>query len=220
MKKNSIIITALLGGIAISSCNKRFIKGEGHTTTDTRMLQEFNAVELNGREALEIVSSTENKVEITGYHNLVSIYDADIKNGRLVLEMDEDYINVKNNNIRVKLYTTGVNTIDLNGSGDVMANDDIGTRMKTSINGSGSISFGENYFTKLDVAINGSGDIDARNAESETVYADISGSGDIDVTVTKYLNAKISGSGTIDYWGNPSDGVDTEIDGSGKVRKQ
>ena len=220
MNKRITLFAALIACIAITSCTKKFIKGEGHVVTETRSLAEIDAVELNGSEDLQIISSTENKVEITGYHNLVPLYESYVRNGRLILQMDDDYINVRNNNIRVKLYTTGVNGIRINGSGDVVAGDNIGIQMSTTVNGSGNISFGDNHFTSLDITVNGSGAIDARRAESETVYADISGSGDIDVSVTKYLNAKISGSGTIDYWGNPTDGVDTEISGSGKVRRQ
>lgn len=220
MKKSIVLVAALFGCIAVTSCRKHFIKGEGATITETRDLAEIDAVELNGSEQLEIISGTENKVEITGYHNLVPVYESKVRNGKLVLQMDDDYINVKNNNIRVKLYTTGVNRIYVNGSGDVDAHENIGISMYATINGSGTVTFGENHFTDLDVTVNGSGEINAKDAVSETVYADISGSGDIDVTVTKYLNVKISGSGTVDYWGNPSDGVDTDISGSGKVRKQ
>lgn len=220
MKKRIVLFAALIGCITVTSCRKHFIRGEGHTITETRDLAEIDAVELNGSEKLEIISATENKVEITGYHNLVPVYKSKVRNGKLVLEMDNDYINVKNNNIRVKLYTTGINNIYVNGSGDVNARDNIGIRMDAVVNGSGTISFGDNHFTELDVSVNGSGDVNAKDAVSETVYADISGSGDIDVTVRKYLNAKISGSGTVDYWGNPTDGVDAEISGSGKVRKQ
>lgn len=220
MKKEIVLFAVCISCIAFTSCRKNFIKGEGQTVTETRELAEINAVELNGSEQLEIISGTENKVEITGYHNLVPVYESNVRNGKLILQMDDDYINVKNNNIRIKLYTTGVNRIYVNGSGDVDAHENIGISMNATINGSGTVTFGENHFTDMDITVNGSGDVNAKEAVSETVYADISGSGDIDVTVTKYLNVKISGSGTVDYWGNPSEGVDTDISGSGKVRKQ
>ncbi len=220
MKKSIVLFAVLLSCIVFTSCRKHFIKGEGHIVTETRYLEEIDAVELNGSENLEIISATENKVEITGYHNLLPVYESKVRKGKLILQIDDEYINVKNNNIRVRLYTTGINRIDINGSGNVRAGEHIGIRMKATVNGSSTINFGENHFTDLAVTINGSGKINAKEAVSETVYADISGSGDIDVTVTKYLNVTISGSGTVDYWGNPTEGVDTNISGSGKVRKQ
>ncbi|HTN47635.1 MAG TPA: head GIN domain-containing protein [Flavipsychrobacter sp.] len=219
MRTTSIIMAGLVATTVFTSCSKNFIKGEGRTLTESRDLAEFNAIEANGSVEVEIVSSNENRVEITGYQNLIPVYETDVRNGKLVLEYDDDYINVKNDNLKVKVYSTGVNHIDLNGSGDINAGSDIGTSMSAEVNGSGKIRFATNYFTSFKPRINGSGEIEAKDATSEEVRAEISGSGDIDVRVTRYLRAYISGSGIIDYWGNPSDGVDTEISGSGKVRK-
>lgn len=214
-----LIFITTIGCFLFSACSKHLIQGEGRVLTETRALPHFDAVELNGSENIEIVSSTENKVEITGYQNLIIIYRTDVIDGKLVLEMDKEYYNIKNNNLRIKLFTTGINALQMNGSGNAVVRENIGIRMNSSINGSGSITIGENYFSEFKATINGSGNINARSAQAEIADTKINGSGNISVTVKNYLSVKIYGSGIIDYWGEPINGVSIKIEGSGKVRK-
>lgn len=216
-----IIVLSLIAAATVSftSCRKHSLRGEGSTTSETRDLAAFTSVDANGSTDIEIFASSQNKVIVTGYSNLIPVYETKVKNGRLTLEFDDKYINVKNNNIRVKLYTTAMSDIDLNGSGNVNIYEGMkASTMRVSINGSGIIDVAQNSFDAIYYKVNGSGDINGRSSEAGYVDADISGSGNIDVTVHNKLDAKISGSGSIDYWGSPAE-VNTDISGSGKVRK-
>lgn len=216
--KNLILILTT-ASLALTSCNKKPIRGEGSTRSDTRKLADFNAISANGSSNVDVIASNENKVVVTGYENLIPVYETDVRNGTLTLEFDSKYINVRNNNIRVTVYTDGFSSFHINGSGDGKIGANINTtELEAEINGSGDISVSFGNYNKIRNRVNGSGSINSKDAVGRDVFAEISGSGDIDVTATNYLSAHISGSGTIDYWGNP-EGVDTDISGSGKVRK-
>jgi len=217
--KRIILLSITLSAFVFSSCSKVRLKGEGSILSETRQLENFTTIEANGSTEIEVIASNSNSVIVTGYQNLVPAYDTKVKGDRLVLEYKREYINVRNNNIKVTVYTTNADAVRLNGSGDVR----IGSNLKASsmdidLNGSGKVYFGNNDFETAYYSISGSGEINARGASAKNVTAKISGSGDMDVTATNSLTAKISGSGTIDYWGNPAV-VETEISGSGKVRK-
>lgn len=217
--KRIIFLGLTLSALAFSSCSKVRLKGEGSILSETRQLENFTEVEANGSTDVEIIPSATNSVIVTGYQNLIPAYDTRVRDGRLILEFKKGYINVRNNNIKVTVYTTATNRALLNGSGNIHFADDLNTNsMSVDINGSGNVFIGNNNFTTAHYKINGSGNINAKLAIAENVTAKISGSGDIDLTATKSLIAKISGSGSIDYWGNPSV-VETDISGSGKVRK-
>lgn len=217
--KRIISLSIVLSTLVFASCSKTRLRGEGSVLSETRQVEAFTRVEANGSTDVEILPATSNSVVVTGYQNLIPAYDTRVSNGKLVLEFKRDYINVRNNNIKVTVYTTGISGIYLNGSGNYKVRTGIKTNsMNGEINGSGKISFDKNEFKEATYHINGSGEIDARSAEVENVTAKISGSGDIDLTATKTLSTKISGSGSIDYWGNPGS-VSTDVDGSGKVRK-
>jgi hypothetical protein len=218
MKRLSVIV--LSASIAFASCSKERIKGEGSVVTETRSINAITRVNLNGGEELEIVPSKENKVVVSGYQNLVPVYRTNVSGSTLNLEFERKYYNVRNNNIKVTLYTQSLNNIEVNGSGNINIKDSLKTdNLKVEINGSGNVYSYPNYFQNLTLDINGSGNINMRQATGKYVRAEVSGSGDIEITVEEKLDAQISGSGQIKYWGNPST-VLTDISGSGKVRKQ
>ncbi|OSZ79224.1 hypothetical protein CAP35_13490 [Chitinophagaceae bacterium IBVUCB1] len=215
-----IITLAIGAAIAFTSCTKERIKGEGSIVEETRSISGISNVNLNGSEALEIVPSKENKVVVSGYQNLVPVYKTNVSGSTLNLEFERKYYNVRNNNIKVTLYTTSLNKIELNGSGSINIKDSLKTESLTvEINGSGSVYSYPNYFQNLALEINGSGNLNMRQATGKYVHAKIAGSGNIEVTVQEKLDANISGSGDIKYWGNPST-VNTDVSGSGRIRKQ
>ncbi len=217
--KRIIFLSIVLSTMVFASCSKTRLKGEGSILSETRQLESFTRVEANGSTDVEIIPSSTNSVIVTGYQNLIPAYDTKVQGGKLILEFKQGYINVRNNNIKVTVYTNSLNSAYLNGSGTMVFRDSVRSNsMNVEINGSGKIRFGANAYVNASYNINGSGEIDARAAMAENVIADISGSGDIDLSVSRSLKAEISGSGTIDYWGSPSV-VETDIDGSGKVRK-
>ena len=206
--------------VLCSSCHKNSINGEGPVTSDSRTVSSFYAIEANGEVDVEVHPSATNRVVVTGYHNLVPVYRTRVQEGKLVLEFEDSYWNVRNNNIKVDVYAKELTDVRMNGSGDIYVDADVnGEDMDAEINGSGNITIAANDYHDMNLKVNGSGDINARSARAERAEAEISGSGNIKLTVHQYLNARISGSGTIDYWGNP-ERVDTEVSGSGKIRKQ
>ncbi len=215
-----ILALAIGASLTLASCSKNRIKGEGSIVSETRSIGTITQVNLNGSEELEIVPSKENKIVVSGYQNLVPVYKTNVSGSTLNLEFERKYYNVRNNNIKVTLYTTSLNKIELNGSGNINIKDSLKTdNLKVEINGSGNVYSYPNYFQNLSLDINGSGNINMRQATGKYVRAEVSGSGDIEITVEEKLDAHISGSGQIKYWGNPST-VNTDISGSGKVRKQ
>ncbi|MBL7719928.1 MAG: DUF2807 domain-containing protein [Flavipsychrobacter sp.] len=211
-----VLSTAVLFG----SCRKNSMVGRGSVESETRTLSSFTSIEANGSTDIEIYASNTNKVIVTGYGNLIPIYETEVHGKTLHLEFKEGYWNIRNNNIKVTVYTTDMNAIHLNGSGNVNIHEDMNAHsMEVDVNGSGNIYIDNNKFDNFDCKINGSGNVKARAAECDDVYAKISGSGDIEITVNDLLDARISGSGDIDYWGSP-EVVNTDVSGSGKVTKR
>jgi hypothetical protein len=106
-------------------------------------------------------------------------------------------------------------TVDITGSGDVIANVDAPT-INTEITGSGSITLNGNTRT-FGSEIMGSGEVHTFNLLSEATEVEISGSGNAEVYASKQLNISISGSGDVQYKGSPA--VNQSIAGSGKIRQ-
>ncbi len=215
MKYHLMLFAALL--LMISSCSKNRLKGEGGTISETRTVTAFNSIECNGSNEVRIYRDSVFRVVVTGYQNLVGVYESNVSGGKLQLGYDDKYFNVRNDNISVEVYTPELVNVALNGSGNVRINSGFEGVFGGEINGSGNMYLSGGDFTRATYRISGSGNISARNAVADTAYATISGSGNIEFTVVNYLVARISGSGNIDYWGSPV--ADMDISGSGRVKK-
>lgn len=218
--KSFITVSLLaLSTLFVTSCRKGAIRGHGSTESETRYLDNFSTIVASGSSDIEVYPSSENRVIVTGYANLVPVYRTEVRGNTLYLDFEPGYWNVMNNNIKITLYTTDMDAVRLSGSGKVYIHDDLAANsMELNVSGSGDITIDHNEFERFDCKISGSGKVNARYASCDNVYAEISGSGDLDVTVNHLLDAKISGSGSVDYWGSP-EVVNTDISGSGKVRK-
>lgn len=113
--------------------------------------------------------------------------------------------------------TDGTLVIEISGSGDIDLADIDAERVEAVISGSGGIDLAGTA-TELLVKIGGSGDIDASNLEVQEAVVEISGSGDVSVAARDNLAVRIPGSGRVDYTGDPV--VDSEVTGSGEVVKE
>jgi Protein of unknown function (DUF2807). len=219
--KNQIILAATLAlSIVTSSCGKHRIKGEGSSTSERRELATFGSITANGSTNITVHPSSTDYVVVHGYSNLVPVYETRVSDGRLILEFKREYINVKNNNVTVDVYTTQAHRATLNGSGNIrIESDQHSEYMNVDINGSGDITIANNHFKAVNADVNGSGNINGAACHADTLKAHISGSGNISMNVANYLEAKISGSGNVNYWGQPVVGK-INISGSGEVNRR
>ncbi|RYZ51886.1 MAG: DUF2807 domain-containing protein [Sphingobacteriales bacterium] len=205
-----------------SSCyyERYTLRGEGETISETRDLPAFRGFEANGDIRVEVYPATRNRVVVTGYQNLVREFETDVNSGLLRLQFDDEYRNIRNNNIVIRLYTSSLESVYLNGSGDVKVHaGQEGERIEAIVNGSGVVDLGDNVYYEADLKVNGSGYINSRGVEADDVYAEISGSGNMDLTARRYLFGRVYGSGTINYWGNPAE-QNVSVSGSGRIRKK
>ncbi|MBL0883555.1 MAG: DUF2807 domain-containing protein [Chitinophagaceae bacterium] len=204
--------------LLFTSCTKS-ITGEGPTSTQIRQVNTFNKIKINGSGDVEVVPSNNQQVIISGYNNLLEIYESKVVNGELQLGF-EPRKNIRNDNIKVRIEIPDIRGVNINGSGDILINGFLqGTELGALINGSGRIRIQSSAFNRTAYYINGSGDIFAAAIPSRTSEATITGSGFIELNCTQNLKVRISGSGTIDYYGNPPS-TDISISGSGVVRKK
>lgn len=203
--------------IGATSCHKRVLKGSGREVSETRVLSSFAKIEANGSTGISVVKDSVYSVIVTGYSNLVPLYETRVNGDRLILQYEERFWNIRNDNIRIEVHTPYVDKVSLNGSGSVTVNSGFEQdNFKADLNGSGNINVKGNKYYVIDADVNGSGDIDAETSIAEESYCRVSGSGNIYVNVNKYLDVNISGSGNVYYKGNPK--VKTNISGSGDVR--
>lgn len=202
----------------LQSCTKS-ITGEGPLQTENRQVTAFNKVKINGSAEVEIVQSATQQVSITGYGNLLAIYESTVANGELSLGYKSRY-NIKNDNIKIRIEVADIRSVYLNGSGDIIiTNFSQGVELASTINGSGRVRVQNSSFTKMAYHINGSGSMYGAGIAAQQAEVSIHGSGHIELHCSQHLKVNIEGSGTVDYYGNPAT-TDISIHGSGIARKK
>jgi len=218
----SMLLLLVISGNTGCIDKRHTLKGEGRVTSEQRYVSSFREVEVDGsvEVACYYARPEDEKVVVTGYENLVAAFETRVSGDRLILKFKDKYWNVKDNNVEVDVYTSDLERINLNGSGNVDVNDDLKSdHLEASINGSGRIDIHEGDFDELTLNVNGSGEISSRGADAQDVSAEVSGSGYIATRVFNHLRGRVWGSGTIDYWGHPVT-TDTKVEGSGSINKK
>jgi hypothetical protein len=224
MKQIIAIITCIVVVTTSVGCidKRHLLRGEGSILTDERPVSSFREIECDGdlEVRIQYASSSQRRVVVTGYQNLLAAFETNVSNGRLSLKFKDKYWNIRNNNLEVTVYTPDLERLDINGSGDVEVRDELQwPKLEVNVSGSGSVRILDGDFQELNLKVNGSGTIHAEDALAKDVFAEVSGSGYIATTVSRYLWARVYGSGTIDHWGHPNN-TDTRTEGSGRINRK
>ncbi|WP_158976319.1 head GIN domain-containing protein [Cellulophaga sp. L1A9] len=238
------LLIAVLSLLTITSCSAQWgkkIKGNGVFKTIERTTDDYDSVSISGWFDVDLVDGNEGKITITGEENLLEYIITEIKDGQLVIKV-EDNKNLQpskwKNSIKIIIPVEEIEALSLSGSGDVVGKKILKTnRFAMTMSGSGDISLSLDANTisatmsgsgdmelkgstdDFKATISGSGNIKAYELKADNVKATISGSADMQVVANRSLKAQVSGSGDISYRGNP-DKINTKISGSGSISKR
>ncbi len=217
MKTYYLVLVA--GILVLMSCTKT-ITGRGDTLSEDRQVPSFSGVRLEGDGELNIEQSSDQRVTVTGYGNLLPIYETFVQNDILFLKFKDEYHNIRHNNIKVSITVPVLQSLAINGSGKIMMQNFLaGNALSAMINGSGDVYIANSIYNTANLEINGSGYIHAETLKVNNAENIIHGSGSIDINCSQKLKVRIYGSGWVNYWGSPTE-LDTEISGNGHIIKK
>lgn len=215
MKTKNLIIIALLIGLGLSSCKKSiFISGNKNVTTQTRQLDSFTKLANNGSFEVIIIKDTASYVIVEAESNIIPYILTVIENGALIIDSQEN-INA-HRSMKLEVHTPDLESVQINGSGDI----DFGTfnsdHFSAVIAGSGSMN-GSSVCMDAYLKIEGSGSL-IIGLITEELDASIHGSGSIHMA-GQTVNSKygIYGSGSIKDYDFVQDQCEVISDGSGNI---
>ena len=207
----------------------------------TRKVDPFTDISLRIDAKVHLQQGAKQNLEIVAKPSTLDEIVTEVKDGKLIIRFpNKDYFwqTFQPGEITIYITTPEINGLGVSGSGDIIAEDGIKTkildlgisgsgnirlselsaeRVKTTISGSGDIVLtGKTTAQDLSVAISGSGNFKGMNYSADDVSVKIAGSGNVDVEANKNLYVRLAGSGNVTYKGQPM--IDQSIAGSGKVR--
>ncbi|GAA1952484.1 head GIN domain-containing protein [Microbacterium deminutum] len=204
----------------------------GPMTSETRDIAEVSTVVLDSSGDISITEGAPSLV-IRASKGALPRLTSDVSGDKLVLGTTPG-TGLGLGKVHYELTLPHLETIELNGSGDVDASvsaagtvrlelggsGDVGwtgldaDRVEIGLSGSGNVQL-KGAAKELAVELDGSGDVDASHLEAQTAKISVAGSGNVDVSARDTLQADISGSGRVTYSGDPA--VSSDVSGSGEV---
>lgn len=237
--KKLFIAFAAMSMIALGSCSKEKIVGDGPLVSDIRtMSKDFYGIECMVPAKVNYKIDPVRKVEIIAQRNILDVMDTYVNSEGQVEVKFRNNVNVRaHDDITINISGPVIYYLGLSGTGDIETEGDMtSSNIYLAVSGAGNINVQNAVVGRIDANISGSGNITVESGSTDIEYLKVSGSGNInladipgkeaDVTTTgsgdvkvnlsDKLKVKISGSGSVLYRGNPQ--VTSNISGSGTVR--
>lgn len=224
-----ILLTFILTGIQVQADEQ------------TRKVDAFTEISLRIGTKVHLEQGEKQNLEIIAKPSTLEEIITEVKDGKLIIRFpNKDFFwkAFQPGDITINITTPEINGLGVSGSGDIIAEDQIKTkildlavsgsgnirlsdlsaeRVKSAISGSGDIVLaGKRAAQDLSVAISGSGNFKGLSYSADDVSIKIIGSGNVGIEANNNLYIRLSGSGNVTYKGKPR--IDQSIAGSGTVR--
>jgi hypothetical protein len=235
--RTSLIITALLAISTIlftNSCSMFCKKGNGEIITETRKLNEFDEIEIDGQATVFLQQGTKPSVAVKIDSNLVEFVKTEVSGMKLkiketkCIEEITEYeiyittVNLSRLEVDGSVEVKGENTIKSEklhiktiSSGEINLNLDVDD-LETVTKGSGEVKLAGRAM-QLEIELAGAGSLDAFRLQAKEADADVNGAGTCKINVSEEFYGDVSGSGKLYYKGNPKK-VKTDVSGSGTIQ--
>ena len=211
-------------------------RGSGKIVTETRDVNNFDAIELSYPAEVFIKQGNTESLEIEADDNLLPNLKTQVRNGKLEIfyrREDGKHVN-PTKTVRITIVVKDLAEVDFNSAGELTIEKLKTDNLDVSLSGAGNLNLdsvqirglgvnlsGAGSMTAsgsaedLDMNISGFGDFNGEDLHSQVARVNISGAGSATVWVDDDLTAGISGAGSISYYGSAS--VTKQISGVGGV---
>ena len=220
MKTSKLITTVFIffAAILLYSCDEwgiGCIDGNGHLTTEDRVISGFSGVEVNGSFDVYVDTSMETSLLIEADENLLDLIKTQVRGNNLVIDTYRDRCLRSSHGIKIFVKTPNIDELILRGSGTIDCNDFESTELKVQIEGSGDINLNYAKIDEGNFEISGSGSITG-TVDTYSANIEVSGSGEIHLDGTAHVaEMVITGSGNIKASDFQTDDCTVKITGSG-----
>lgn len=214
----TLALTVLLAACAGSSSGPvKTIQGSGNVVTEMREVSDFTAVALNGVGHLIIDQTGSESLSITADDNILPAIETRVRGGKLIISIEDNTTFSHVTELTYHVTVQAIDTLELNGAGEVEVMHLDGHDWQTTLAGGGTITV-SGVVDVQTAELSGAGAYNAEALQSQEATVHQSGAGMAVVQVSDRLDVTIDGLGSVEYIGNPT--VKEEINGLGTVRQR
>jgi hypothetical protein len=242
MKKTISVIMLVFVSLLVIGCNFAFLGRDAELiepsdviVTEARPVSGFTGIDMGTFGEVILTQGDTESLSIQGSDNIIPLVKTTVRNGVLVISMEDD-VNITGMNsdnvlrftiavkdltnlavsgaskVTMDTLTTGDMSVDMSGAGNITLGSLAADSLSVDISGVGNVeAAGEATTAKVDIS--GAGSFQGSELKVQTAEVNISGIGNIEIWVTDSLTGENSGGGSVNYYGSPS--LDTTTTGVG-----
>ncbi len=216
IRLTALTLAAAVLALSTSACGITF-GDDGPYTQQNRDVGSFDRIEVHGSPDVIVKSGPGGVLTVKGGRNRVEDLTTRVDAGTLLVEeRDSSGIDFGDGQVTVVVRAPALESVRVDGSGDLTLTAMHGERLEVEVNGSGEVR-ARGRVDALDAEVDGSGDLDFRDLTTGSASLDIAGSGDADVDARHRLDVDLRGSGDVRYSGDPL--LNQSVSGSGSVAR-
>lgn len=205
--------------LLLAACDGHDYDG-GDIRTETRLVGQFDAIEMDGSARLEIAVGESESLTINGSDKSVEHTSTDVRGNTLHIKTSsKDWgWNGKRSRIIVKIGVPHLSALRLQGGNDVRLTGFKGGTTRVDVDGAARLhASGE--LDELTVEMEGAGFADLADLVATDAHVTVDGIGQVIVHPKETLDATMNGIGAIHYIGNPRQ-VNTHMNGLGTISQR
>ncbi|MBW8845566.1 MAG: DUF2807 domain-containing protein [Burkholderiales bacterium] len=229
--------TASFSGPMDYGSGRNRVRGSGVKVEKARAVSAFTKLRIDGPFDVKLTQGGSDQATVVADDNIEPLVETVVEGDALVVRMKHDAGFTTRSAPMVRVDARALQSISVNGSGDLSAERFKADGLSLNVVGSGDVHFGVVELKDLNVSISGSGDVrlagraeqqswtvsgsgdvDARALAGRAAKVSINGSGDVSLGVTEQLDVQLSGSGDLSYGGRPQ--LRQSVSGSGEIHRR
>lgn len=190
------------------------VAGSGTTTTDTRSIAAFTAVEASGAFELQVTSGApSSSVVVEGDDNLVPLFESSVSGDVLRLSMKPGSYAPKAT-MRVQVSAPRVERVDVSGAIRTEVGGIAGARFEADLTGACTLTArGASETFRLEAQ--GASEVHAYDLRCDAIDVNLAGASKVHVHAEKSLDVQAAGASKVRYHGSPK--VKTSASGASSV---
>lgn len=219
MSTSSLPAIVLIASVLlIAGCSEH--RDDGPVARDTRQLDAFDSIEMEGAARLEITIGGAQSVEVEGREAVVSRVDTEVRGHTLRIQSKPKDWFITNGRPRVTLRITlpELESLRLEGGNDVRMTGFAGGQTRIRVAGATHMK-ADGKLDELTVHMAGAGHADLSQLLANEAKVTLDGVGSVIVHPTDTLDATMNGVGAILYTGSPRE-VNTRMNGLGTIGRR
>ena len=211
MLRNRRILLALTAAVAfaLAGCS---LGDDGPRTSEEREVAPFTRVANADSVDVRLDVGEPQRIVVRAGQEVIDDVGTEVRDGTLHITFE--HRGLGGDDVVVEASVPRLTGIDVDGSGDLVADGVRAAELHVASDGSGDVAV-RGSATRLTVEMDGSGEADLEDLDVREARVVVGGSGDAEGSAGERLDVAVDGSGDGSYHGDPA--VRRSVDGSGEV---